>query len=127
MLYTIVYRCAHQQPFSSYKTKGDVGSWSALLLAACSRVPHMCCSVACRRRPRLGADGWFRGAGGQQGDLQQHEPGFLHSLSDFLDTMASGMAALGLFAQVRSQALFGSSVPGCLQTQPLVWIKGGGG
>jgi hypothetical protein len=32
--------------------------------------------------------------------MHQHEPGFLHSLSEFLDTMGSGMAALGLFAQV---------------------------
>lgn len=56
----------------------------------------MCC---CRRRPRLGPDGWFGGVGGP-GDMQQQEPGFLHSLSDFLDTMGSGMAALGLFAQV---------------------------
>lgn len=76
----------------------------------------------CRRGRRLGADGWFRGVG-VQGDLQQqHEPGFLHSLSDFLDTMASGMAALGLFAQVCWQArqlIFasGKHIPGICESQ----------
>lgn len=52
----------------------------------------------------MGADGWFQRAGGAAGDgLQQQEAaGFAHSLSEFLDTMGSAMAALGLFSQVRN-------------------------
>jgi len=57
----------------------------------------------CRRRPRLGAAGWFQGARGADG--VQQESGLLHSLSDFLDTVGSGISALGLFSQVRSVAV----------------------
>jgi hypothetical protein len=69
------------------------------------------CSLAAHRRGRrLGADGWFRGADVQADLQQQQDPGFLHSLSDFLDTVASGMAALGLFAQVCLRGLGHTSV-----------------
>lgn len=61
----------------------------------------MCAGMLwCRRQPRLTAEGWFQ-RDGVAGGMQQQEPGgILHSLSDFLDTMGSGMAALGLFSQV---------------------------
>jgi hypothetical protein len=73
----------------------------SLLLRLLTRPANSC---PCRRRPHLGADGWFRSVGDQQQQEQrQQEPGLLHSLSDFLDSMGSIMAALGLFSQVRSR------------------------
>jgi hypothetical protein len=61
----------------------------------------------CRQRPRQALRSLFRADGQAQEGLrdeqqqqQQQEPGFLLGLSDFLDSVGSGMAALGLFAQV---------------------------